>query len=198
MKRLAQILLFLVLSSGSLRAAHATEIKLKDDLGNEVVLKNPPQRIVSLAPSNTELLFAIGLGDRLVGVTDYCNFPEAANKIERVAGFNSLSAEKIVAVKPDLVVASRGNDQEGVEALRKFGIPVFALDIQTLDQMLVAIERLGKLGGGGSTGGTGEERSRRAGGAGPEKGRNAGGTAQSDVGVLGGAGVHGRSWDHDR
>lgn len=147
MKRLAQVLLFLVLSSGSLRAVHAAEIKLADDLGNEVAFTNPPQRIVSLAPSNTELLFAIGLGGKLVGVTDYCNFPEAANKIERVAGFNTLSAEKVVAVKPDLVVASRGNDQEGVETLRKLGIPVFVLDIQTLDQMLTAVERLGKLGG---------------------------------------------------
>ena len=147
MKRLAQILLFLLLSVGVLRAVHAAEIKLADDLGNEVAFTNPPQRIVSLAPSNTELLFAIGLGDRLVGVTDYCNYPEAATKIERVASFNSLSAEKIVAVKPDLVVASRGNDQEGVAMLRKLRIPVFVLDIQTLDQMLAAMERLGKLGG---------------------------------------------------
>lgn len=147
MKRLAQVLLFLVLSSGSLQAVHAAEIKIADDLGNEVALKNSPQRIVSLAPSNTELLYAIGLGDRLVGVTDYCNFPEAANKIERVAGFNMMSAEKVVAAKPDLVVASRGNDQEGVAMLRKLGTLVFVLDIQTLDQMLVALERLGKLGG---------------------------------------------------
>ncbi len=140
--------LVLLLSGGLLRTVlHAAAIELEDDLGKTVALAAVPQRLVSLAPSNTELLFAIGRGDRLVGVTDYCNFPEAAKGIARVAGFNSLSVEKVVAARPDLVVASRGNDPEGLETLRQLGIPVFALDIQTLDQMLLAVERLGKLGG---------------------------------------------------
>lgn len=128
-------------------AGDAAEIKMEDDLGIKVTLAGPAQRIVSLAPSNTELLFAVGLGERLVGVTEFCNYPEAARKIEKVAGFNTMSVEKIVAAKPDLVVASRGNEPEGLETLRRLGIPVFGLDIQTIDQMLMAVERLGKLGG---------------------------------------------------
>lgn len=122
-------------------------VKLQDDLGFEVELDTRPQRIVSLAPSNTELLFAVGLGETVVGVTEFCNFPEAARKIDKVAGYNTMSVEKIVAAKADLVLAARGNDREGLESLRKLGIKVFGLDVQSIDQLLLAIERLGKLGG---------------------------------------------------
>lgn len=120
-----------------------------DDLGVSVSLEKAPGRIVSLAPSNTELLFALGLGERLVGVTQYCNFPPEAQAIEKVAGYSDLSLEKIVAVAPDLVVAARGNDLEGIAALRAAGIPVFSLDIQTLEGLVEATGRLGQLTGAG-------------------------------------------------
>jgi len=125
----------------------ARGVKLQDDLGMEVELGSPPQRIVSLAPSNTELLFALGLGEKVVGVTEVCTYPEAVLEIEKVADYNSISVEKIVAAKPDLVLAARGNNMEGVESLRKLGIKVFGLDIQSIDQLLRAIERLGQLCG---------------------------------------------------
>jgi iron complex transport system substrate-binding protein len=118
-----------------------------DDQGQVVQLEGAPQRIVSLAPNITEILFAIGLGDRVVGVTGFCNFPEEAQAVEKVAGFNTLSVEKIIAAKADLVLASRGNDREGVETLRKMGVPVFGVEIQSVEQLLERIERLGKLGG---------------------------------------------------
>jgi iron complex transport system substrate-binding protein len=106
-----------------------------------------PQRIVSLAPSNTEFLFAIGLGDRVVGVTEYCNYPDAASRVERVAGFSTLSAEKIASVEPDLVLAARGNDLEGLEMVRKMGIPVFAIDVQSVDQLVEVVRRIGRITG---------------------------------------------------
>ena len=115
-----------------------------DDLGNQVDLPGAPARLVSLAPSNTELLFELGVGDRLVGVTEFCNFPEPAKNVERVAGYSSMSLEKIVAVEPDLVVAARGNDLQNLEALRSLGFPVFALDIQSVSQLIGAAGRLGK------------------------------------------------------
>ena len=118
-----------------------------DDQGRVVQLEEGPQRIVSLAPNITEILFAIGLGDRVVGVTEFCNYPEGAKRIEKVAGFNTLSVEKILAAKADLVLASRGNDREGVESLRQMGIPVFGLEILSIEQLLERIERLGELGG---------------------------------------------------
>ena len=120
---------------------------VEDDLGISVDLPERPQRIVSLAPSNTEVLFALGLGDLLVGVTEYCNFPPAAQEIQKVAGYSSISAEQVLAVKPDLVVAARGNQLEGLETLRRMGIPVFALDVQSVDQLLSATQRLGRLTG---------------------------------------------------
>ena len=118
---------------------------LIDDLGIEVELAVPPERIVSLAPSNTELLFALGLGKKVVGVTEVCNFPEQVDQVEKVAGFNVLNLEKIVAARPDLVLASRGNDIEGIRSLREFGINVFSLDIQSLEQLLKAVDRIGNL-----------------------------------------------------
>lgn len=118
-----------------------------DDQGQVVQLEGAPQRIVSLAPNITEILFAIGLGDRVVGVTEFCTFPKGAQAVEKVAGFNTLSVEKIIAAKADLVLASRGNDREGVETLRKMGVPVFGVEIQSIEQLLERIERLGKLGG---------------------------------------------------
>lgn len=128
-----------------LLATPALAAVVEDDLGVAVELQAPPRRLVSLAPSNTELLFALGVGERLVGVTDYCNYPPAARQIERVAGYSSLSLEKIAAVEPDLVVAARGNDIEGIAALRQLGVPVFSLDIQSMEGLLLAVERLGRL-----------------------------------------------------
>ena len=128
-------------------AERGDAVKIVDDLGVEVDLAATPQRIVSLAPSNTELLFALGLGDKVVGVTEVCNFPAAATSIGKVAGFNSLNLEKITAVKPDLVLAARGNNMEGVRSMQELGIRVFSLDIQSLNQLMQSIYRVGKLCG---------------------------------------------------
>ena len=133
---------FLVAATGS-----AAGIELEDDLGMVVKMDTPPQRIVSLAPSNTELLFALELGNKLVGVTEFCNYPQAALAIENVAGYSSLSIEKILAVEPDLILAARGNDLEGLGTLRHMGFQVFALDIQNVEQLVEAVERLGRLTG---------------------------------------------------
>jgi iron complex transport system substrate-binding protein len=116
-------------------------------LGATVELSAPPRRLVSLAPNNTELLFALGLGPALVGVTTLCNYPEAARQVGKVADYTSMDTEKIVALKPDLVVAARGNDLEGLKSLGDLGIPVFALDLQSMSQVLEAIGRLGRLTG---------------------------------------------------
>lgn len=118
---------------------------MRDDLGEVFDLKAIPQRVVSLAPSNTELLYALGLGDRLVGVTEYCNYPPAAQSVAQVAGFNSVNLEKIALVRPDLVLAIRGNDMESLRSLRQLGIPVFSLDIQSLEGVGAALRRVGQL-----------------------------------------------------
>ncbi len=135
-----------LLLAPTLSAASAPEAVV-DDLGDTVQLASEPLRIVSLAPNNTELLYALGLGDRVVGVTRYCNYPAAATQVEQVAGFADLSLEKIATVRPDLVLASRGNDPEALDSVRQLGVPVFGLANNSVAQVIDSVRRLGRLTG---------------------------------------------------
>jgi ABC-type Fe3+-hydroxamate transport system substrate-binding protein len=99
-----------------------------DDFGREVYILAEPQRIVSLGPANTEILYALGLGDKIVGVTDYCNYPEEALAVEKVGGYSSVNIEKVLQAKPDLVVAAYGNTAEVIDHLENMGITVIALN----------------------------------------------------------------------
>jgi iron complex transport system substrate-binding protein len=138
---------------GSQKAAESaaqqvkTPVKVVDDFGYEVTLNEIPQRIVSLAPSNTEILFAIGAGDRVVGVTDYCNYPPEAMEKPKVGGYSTIDIEKVIALNPDLVVAAYGNGAETVEILRNNGITVIALNPKNLNDIMRDIELLGKVTG---------------------------------------------------
>ncbi|MBI3783987.1 MAG: ABC transporter substrate-binding protein [Deltaproteobacteria bacterium] len=107
-----------------------------------------PQRIISLAPSVTETLFALGVGDRVVGVSVYCDYPPEATKIDRVGNFLTPNVEAIVDKKPDLiiVVPSPGN-QNPVETLRRLGFPVLLVDPNTIAQIEEAIVTIAKAVG---------------------------------------------------
>ena len=142
-----RLLLSLGLCASMVLGTSAWAAEIVDDLGIAVDVDQVPRRLVSLAPSNTELLFELGLGHRLVGVTDYCNYPEAAASIPRVAGYSSMNLESIVATEPDLVIAARGNDLENLASLRQLGIPVFALDVQSVEHLIAATGRVGSLTG---------------------------------------------------
>jgi iron complex transport system substrate-binding protein len=105
-----------------------------------------PMRIVSLAPSVTETVFALGLGDRLVGVSTFCDYPPAAEHVDRVGTFLTPNVEAIIAKRPDVVIAvpSPGN-QDGVESLRRVGVKVVTVDPNTVEeikQSLVTIARI--------------------------------------------------------
>jgi iron complex transport system substrate-binding protein len=118
-----------------------------DVLGRRVTIPAPPRRIVSLAPSITEQLFAVGAGDRIVGVTLYDNYPPQVRRLERVGGYvaKSLSVEKILSLRPDLVLA-RGEIQRGViEALERLRLPVVALEPSTFDEVYATLTLLGRL-----------------------------------------------------
>ena len=118
-----------------------------DQLGRTVELDGVPQRIVSLAPSNTEILFALGLGERVVGVTEYCDYPEAAKDKEVIGGFSTVDLERVVALSPDLILATSMHEAEALPALEKRGLSVFALDPTTLDEVLEAIGLVGEITG---------------------------------------------------
>lgn len=109
----------------------------------------PAKRIVSLSPSNTEILFAVGAGDLVVGVTEYCNFPEAALAIDKIGGFSakSISIETIVSLKPDLVLAYGNRQDTIVEALEEVNIRVIALAPKTFEDVYSNISLVGELTG---------------------------------------------------
>ena len=104
----------------------------------------PPRRLVSLAPSVTEILFRLGLGDRLVGVTKFCNYPPETAEISQVGGFSNPSAEKIVSLAPDLVIAipNVGN-RDAVNTVQRLGIAVLVLEIRDLDGLFRSIREIG-------------------------------------------------------
>ena len=121
-------------------------IEITDQLGRRVVLE-PPQRIISLAPSNTEILFALGLADRLVAVTDYCNYPPEAKTKPSIGGFSTPNIEEIVALSPDLVLATSIHENKIIPQLESKGLTVFALAPKTLDEVLASIKLMGEVTG---------------------------------------------------
>ncbi len=106
----------------------------------------PAQRIVSLAPHVTELLFSIGAGERVVGAVNYSDYPEAAESIPRVGGYNALDLERIVALEPDLVVGwQSGNNPADLEKLRRFDLPLFINEPRRLTDIPETLRRLAVL-----------------------------------------------------
>jgi iron complex transport system substrate-binding protein len=123
------------------------DYKARDDRGKLIVLKNPPNRIVSLAPATTEMLFAIGVGNKVVGVTSYCDYPPLTKNLPKVGGFINPSLENIVKLKPDLIIAMRGNPLSLLQRLEKMGYPVFAVNPKSISDILKGMEKLGELTG---------------------------------------------------
>jgi iron complex transport system substrate-binding protein len=131
-----------------LGAGPAAALTVTDMLGRTVSLPAPPRRIVSLVPSATELLFALGAEDRLVGVTDFCDHPAQARRKPSVGGMLSPSLEAIVALRPDLVlVTDEGNRQETFEQLQRLGLPFYGVHARRLAEVFEVTTRLAALGG---------------------------------------------------
>src|SRR5271157_6517522 len=105
----------------------ATSINLTDGLNREVSLAAPAQRIVSLAPSNTEILFAIGAGAQVVGRDTFSDYPNAVQSLPKVGGTDKYNNEQIVALQPDLVLAAEINTADQVKALESLGLTVYYL-----------------------------------------------------------------------
>ncbi|WP_026182785.1 cobalamin-binding protein [Leeia oryzae] len=138
----------LVLCASLWQLPALAELRVVDDAGKPVVLAGPAKRIVSLSPHLTEDLFAIGVGDRVVGAVDYSDYPAAAVSIPRVGGYSGLDLEKIRALKPDLIVAwQSGNPQPQLARLAQLGIPVFMDNAQQLSDVPTVLQRLGVLTG---------------------------------------------------
>lgn len=171
MKKLSSLLLILLLSIGVLAACGeqkepvkeegkssneqkgeetAFPLTIKDALDNEVTIEAKPEKIVSLIPSNTEIAFALGLGDEVVGVSNFDNYPEEALKKEKI-GDMELNIEKIISLQPNLVLAHEStadSAKEGLQQLRDAGITVLVInDALNFDQVFGTIEMIGKATG---------------------------------------------------
>lgn len=121
-------------------------ISVRDDYGNVVTLQKPAQRVISMAPHVTELLFAAGGGGHIVGVVSYSDYPEAAKRIPQVGDNREVDIERVIAMKPDLLVVWRhGSSERQLGQLSKFGIPVFYSQPHKLDDIPDSILRLGQL-----------------------------------------------------
>ena len=134
-----------LLALGVAPSAHA-EISVRDDAGNTVTLPAPAQRVVSLAPHATELIYAAGGGAKLVGTVAYSDYPPAAKAVPRVGDNKALDLERIAALKPDLIVVWRhGNAERQTDALRALHLPLFFSEPKHLDDIATSLDRLGTL-----------------------------------------------------
>ena len=120
--------------------------RMQDASGTLMTVPASVSRIVSLAPNLTEILCGIGLGEKLVGVSSYSNYPPAVKKLPKVGGFASLNIEMIVSLRPDMAVATMdGNSKADVTKLRSLGIPVFCVFPNNMEGLMRSIEQLGRL-----------------------------------------------------
>jgi iron complex transport system substrate-binding protein len=139
-------LLGVILSAQALSAK--AEISMRDDAGDMVTLAQPARRVVSLSPHVTEMLFAAGGADRIVGTVNYSDYPPAAKNIPRVGDNRSVDIEHLLSLKPDLLVVWRHNaSSRQMDQLRRLGIPLFYSDPHKLEDIPESVMRLGRLMG---------------------------------------------------
>lgn len=123
-------------------------ITVVDDDGNTVTLQKPALRVIAMAPHVTELLFAAGGGERIVGAVAYSDFPEAAKRIPQIGSNRQIDMERVLALKPDLIVIwMHGSSERQIEQLRVLGIPMFHSEPRKLEDIATSLDKMGKLMG---------------------------------------------------
>ena len=122
-------------------------VEMTDQAGRVVRIERMPEKIISLAPSNTEILYALGLEDRLVGVTEYCDYPEAAKEKPQIGGFSTVDIERVVEIQPGLILATNIHKDEIMPQLERLGLTVLTLDPKTVNEVLEAIDLIGRFTG---------------------------------------------------
>ncbi len=140
----AILIVLLLLAGCALPVSAAT---ITDDAGTTVTLNTTPQRIVSLSPSNTEILAGLGLTGRIVGVTDVCDYPPEVENITRIGGYSAISIEKVAAARPDIVIASDKTPRETIRRLEELGLPVIVVAPKNVDHVIRDIRLVGKITG---------------------------------------------------
>ena len=143
----SSVVIFFLASSLVIFSGKPTRARtVTDQLGRNVTVPDEPRRIVSLAPNITEIIFALGQEDRLMGVTRYSDFPPEAEMLPKVGSYVHLDLEKIVALKPDLCIAIRdGNPIAVAKRLESLKIPVYAVDPRNLETIMQTVIEIGGL-----------------------------------------------------
>lgn len=142
------ILAFLTTAAGCGAVSSGEGIRIQDSRGAEIVLDSVPERIVSLSPANTEILYALGVGDRIIAVSEYCNYPaDTANKTKLPTG-EKLNIETLISMKPDIIFVSRMNAMEDqIKQLEDAGIKVVVTEANNLDKTYEIIRMTGQATG---------------------------------------------------
>ncbi len=143
----ALVLSFVASCTSPLEETPPSPTETIDQLGRVVILNKPPQRIISLAPSNTEILYSLGLAERVVAITEYCNYPPEAEAKPTIGGFSTPNIEEIVALAPDLLLATSIHEARIIPQLESRGLTVLALNPKAIDGVLEAILLTGKAVG---------------------------------------------------
>jgi len=139
---------FGAMALAALTAGDGSAVVVTDEIGRRVDVSASPRRIVSLAPGITETLYLLGLEDKIVGVTTFCNWPAGALKKTRVGGFTNPSVEKIVSLRPDLIIATAdGNRKDIVGQLERLGLTVYVINPSDTEKILTGILRIGAITG---------------------------------------------------
>ena len=141
------VVLTIVGLTGMILAAGKFPVTIKDQFNRTVKIDKAPLRIVSGSPSNTEILFALGLEQKVVGVTNWCNYPQAAQKVAKIGDISPLNVEKVLSLQPDLFIASNLNGEEAIAKLSELGVPVVAMNPMSFAQTLESITLIGKATG---------------------------------------------------
>ena len=132
-------------ASGAVTGETSYPISITDDLGNNVEITKEPAKIVSLSPANTEILFALGVGDKVVGRTDYCNYPEEAVKVETIGDYNNPNVEKIISLAPDVVLAGDLISDDIRSQIEATGAKVLTYTPMSVDAVESTIINTGKI-----------------------------------------------------
>ncbi|HJH32630.1 MAG TPA: cobalamin-binding protein [Methanosarcinaceae archaeon] len=144
-------IVLLILTTLLISNGQAYPINITDNFGCDVTIEKAPERIISLSPCNTEILFAVGAGNRVVGGTTYDQYPQEAVNLPKIGGFSTINIEAVVNLTPDLILAEYGNGEDTINALKNLNLTVVSLNPKTMDDILDNIRLVGNITGNADT-----------------------------------------------
>ncbi len=144
-------IVMLILTTLLISNVQAYPINITDNFGCDVTIEKVPERIISLSPCNTEILFAVGAGNRVVGGTTYDQYPQEAVNLPKIGGFSTINIEAVVNLTSDLILAEHGNGEDTINALKSLNHTVVSLNPKTMDDILDNIRLVGRITGNTDT-----------------------------------------------